>query len=158
MLYGDKEYKNMKKITALITVVFLLVVVAGLCAEKNENNKSAISDITDKFKIPADWKKVTDNQYILKDFNKTFKASHKFLLEGHQPWRLEPINIAAVCLWDFGIKDNSDDIFKFADRLTEIKENEKYMLKAGNTNYYIYVRVNKTIPIAYKLEIEDIKK
>ncbi len=143
----------MKKILGLITLLFLLVAADGYCAEKGAEDQATLSDITVNFEIPSNWKKVNGNLYTLKDFNKTFKQWNKFLSEGHQPQRLEPINTAAVCLWDFGIKDNSDDIFKFADRLTEIKENEVYMLKVGKRNYYIYVRINKTIPIAYKMVI-----
>lgn len=143
----------MKKILALISVLFLLCVVDGVCVAISDDNQSAVSDMTVQFKTPSDWKKAGTSRYILKDFDKTSKAWHKFISEGHQPWRLEPINTAAACLWDFGIKDNSDDIYKFANRFIEIRENEIYMLKAGRISYYIYVRVDKTIPIAYKLEI-----
>lgn len=154
----NNKYKNhMKKTLCLITLLFLLVAADGYCVEKEGGNQIAVSDLTVNFEIPSDWKKVNGNLYVLKEFDKTFKAWHKFLSEGHQPWRLEPINTAAVCLWDFCIKDNSDDIFKFADRLTEIKENEVYMLKVGKRNYYNYVRVNKRIPIAYKLAIIEDK-
>jgi len=143
----------MKKTLSFITLLLLLVAADGYCGEKGGGNQAAVSDITVNVQIPSDWKKINGNLYVLREFNKTFKQWNKFLSEGHQPWRLEPINTAAACLWDFGIKDNSDDIFKFADRLTEIKEDEVYMLKVGKRNYYIYVRVNKTIPIAYKLAI-----
>ncbi len=140
-----------------MTLLFLLVAVNGFCGENEEVNQAVVSDITANFEVPSDWKKVNSNLYVLRKFNKTFKQWNKFLSEGHQPWRLEPINTAAACLWDFGIKDNSDDIFKFANRLTEIKGNEVYMLKVGKRSYYIYIRVNKTIPIAYKLTIIEDK-
>jgi hypothetical protein len=147
----------MKKTLSLMTLLFLLVAVNGFCGENEEVNQAVVSDITANFEVPSDWKKVNSNLYVLRKFNKTFKQWNKFLSEGHQPWRLEPINTAAACLWDFGIKDNSDDIFKFANRLTEIKGNEVYMLKVGKRSYYIYIRVNKTIPIAYKLTIIEDK-
>jgi hypothetical protein len=140
-----------------MTLLFLLVAVNGFCGENEEVNQAVVSDITANFEVPSDWKKVNSNLYVLRKFNKTFKQWNKFLSEGHQPWRLEPINTAAACLWDFGIKDNSDDIFKFANRLTEIEANEVYMLKVGKRSYYIYIRVYKTIPIAYKLTIIEDK-
>jgi len=117
----------MKKTLSLITLLFLLVPFNGFCGENEGGNQAAVSDITANFEIPSDWKKVNSNLYVLRKFNKTFKQWDKFLSEGHQPWRLEPINTAAACLWDFGIKDRSDDILIFANRLTEINKNEVYM-------------------------------
>jgi hypothetical protein len=143
----------MSKTFILISLLFLLVVTEGYCVETRGKQPAVFSDISVNFRIPENWKKINDNLFILKDFNETFTQWNKILSKGHQPWRLEPINIAAACLWDFGIKDNSDDIFKFADRLTEIKENKLFMLKDGKNKYLIYVRVKKTIPIAYKLVI-----
>ena len=144
---------NKMKTIALISLLLLLIVADGYCAESGGEIGAAMSEITCNFKIPSEWRKVNNNLYTLRHFGKTLKEWDKFLSEGHQPWRLEPMNVAAACLWEFGIDDNSHDIFKFADRLTEIKENRLYMLKAGTRSYYVYVRMSKAIPIAYRLAI-----
>jgi hypothetical protein len=141
------------KTIVLIPLLLLSIVAPGYCTEEGRGTAEGVSEITCNFKIPSGWKEVRNDVYVLKDLNKTLREWDKFLSEGHQPWRLEPTNTAAACLWDFGIEDNSRDIFKFAERLTTISENRLYMLKVRKSNYYVFVRVYGTIPIAYKLMI-----
>ena len=150
--------RSMMKTCVMLSLLFLSIVAAGNSAEKGRGPDVRISEISADLKIPPDWKKVGKNIYTLKNFNKTLEEWNRFLSEGHQPWRLEPKNTAAACLLDFGVSDNSHDIFKFADRLTEVKESEVYVLKAGKDDYDVFVRVGKTIPIAYKLVIMERRK
>jgi hypothetical protein len=144
---------NKIKTIVLISFLFLFIVADGYCAEKVRQADAAMSEINCNFSVPAEWEKVSNNIYTLRNFSKTFKKWYKFLSAGHQPWRLEPINTAGACLWDFGIKDNSRDIFEFADRITEITENKLYVLQMGNRSYYVFVRVSDSIPVAYKLVV-----
>jgi hypothetical protein len=72
---------------------------------------------------------------------------------GVNPWRGEPANAAGACLWDFGIQDGSM-ISDFSERLTIIEEGKVYSLRCEDQKYIVYIRTEKGIPIAYKLEIK----
>jgi hypothetical protein len=136
-----------------IFLALLFTVSHGQC-EEGRKAKASVSPITCDFHIPQQWKKVKNNIYRLKSFSKTYEEWAQFLDEGHQPWRLEPQNTAAACLWDFGISDNSADIFYFADRLVEIKKSSLYVLRAENTSYYVFVK-NEVVPVAYELLVVE---
>ena len=145
--------RDKMKTIVLISFLFLFIVGDAYCIEKARQPDAGMSETNCNFRVPSGWKKVNNNLYILKNFSKTWKQYGGFLSEGHQPWRLEPINAAGACLWDFGIKDNSRDIFEFADHITEITENKLYVLKMRNRSYYVFVRVSDSIPVAYKLVV-----
>jgi hypothetical protein len=140
------------KTVAIVSLLFLLFAMDGYCTE-NAGTGAGASSITIDFRVPSNWKKVGKNSYALKNFGKTLEEWDKVLSEGHQPWRLEPKNAAGACLWDFGINDNSRDILDFTDHLTEIGANRSYVLKAGESSYYVFVRVADAIPIAYRLVV-----
>jgi hypothetical protein len=140
------------KTAAIVSLLFLLFAMDGYCTE-SANTGAGASVITVDFRVPPNWKKVGKNSYVLKNFGRTLEEWDKVLSEGHQPWRLEPKNAAGACLWDFGISDNSHDIFDFADHLTEIRANRSYVLKAGKSSYYVFIRVTDAIPIAHRLVV-----
>jgi hypothetical protein len=135
----------MKILSFVFAFVFIL-------ASHSYCNESA-PPIQIKFEVPKDWKMVDSNTYILQDFNKTINYWKKELSSGHQPWRLQPANVAAACLLDFGISDGSiiDD---FADRLTIIEDRKIYSLKTDQQTFTVHIKIEDKTPIAYRLEIK----
>jgi len=129
----------------------LLVVPSAYCQD------TTASEIQVDFRVPKEWKKIRENTFILKNFKKALNYWNKNLSGGHQPWRFDPANVAGTCLWEFGITDGNP-IFDFASRLKIIKKDEVYSLKYDTINYVVYVRTEKKIPIAYKLEIMSADK
>jgi hypothetical protein len=136
----------MKKLSFAFTVIILFAAYA-YC---QETSLSAIKQI---FEVPKGWQMVNSSTYILKDFEKTVNYWEKELSFGHQPWRLEPANVAAACLLDFGIR-NGSVIDDFAARLTVIEYGKIYSLKVNQQTFMVYIKTKKKIPIAYKLEIK----
>ncbi|MGA3287022.1 MAG: hypothetical protein ABSD46_06330 [Bacteroidota bacterium] len=104
------------------------------------------------FKVPKGWKKLNDTIYVIKNYTKELNEWVSYLAQGHMPWRYDPKNIAVTCLWSFGIT-NHTPVFEFADYLEEIKKDEIYSLTVDSTDYIIYVRIKKNVPIAYKFVI-----
>lgn len=96
---------------------------------------------------------VDNTTYTLQNFSKTSRYWKKVLSSGRQPWRFGPANVAGACLWDFGIQDGTD-IYEFADRLTTIDDGKIYSLKTSQQTFVVYIKTEKQIPIAYKLEIK----
>jgi hypothetical protein len=136
---------NMKMLSIVFAIVF------ALASHSYCNETPSAMQI--KFEVPKDWKMVDSTTYILQDFNKTFNFSKKELLSGRQPWRLQPANVAAACLWDFGISDGSiiDD---FADRLAIIEDGKIYSLKTDQQTFTVHIKTEDKTPIAYKFEIK----
>ena len=110
------------KIYSLVSTLIILFASYAYCQE------TTLPDIQVKFQVPKDWKEINNTTYVLKDFDKTLSYWEKELSSGHQPWRLEPANVAAACLWDFGINDGST-IDDFADRLKMLEDGDIYSLK-----------------------------
>jgi hypothetical protein len=139
-----------KNIDTIISTISLLIILASLIIY-SQNTISP--DIQVNFKVPKDWKKLNDTLFIIRNFNKELNYWETNLGQGHMPWRFDPTSIAVTCLWKFGITD-STPVFIFANRLTEIKRDEIYSLTVDSTNYFIYVRTRRKIPVAYKLKIK----
>jgi hypothetical protein len=135
----------------LIFFIFTLVLVFTFYTYGNDSNSSGIQI---KFQVPKDWKMVDRTTYILQDLNKTLSYWEKELSSGSQPWRLEPVNVAAACLWDFGIQDGTD-IFNFSEHLKIVVEGEIYSLKTTKQSFVVYIKTGKQTPIAYKLELKE---
>jgi uncharacterized protein YecT (DUF1311 family) len=104
------------------------------------------------FHIPKGWKEINDTTFILKNFIENFDYWNKFLSSGHQPWRYDAKNCAAVCLQEFGIKYPSD-ISNFAKQINEIKTGRVYSYKVNKQSYIVYIRKKDKIPIAHRLDI-----
>lgn len=107
------------------------------------------------FKLPKDWKKVNDSLYVLKSYDKAFRFWSSFLSKGHQPWRYDPKNAAAQCLWDFGITDDTP-VYKFAEHLKEIKRNKTYQLDTDSFMYIIHITTRNNIPVADRFVVRTI--
>jgi hypothetical protein len=136
------------KTFVLIATFVILFLSYAFCQDTTS------SAIQVKFKVPKDWKMMNSTTYVLKDFDKTLNYWEKELSSGHQPWRLEPSNVAAACLWDFGVKDESSVVDDFASRLTIIEAGKVYSLKTDQQTFVVYIKTEKKTPIAYKLEIK----
>ena len=92
-------------------------------------------------------------KFMLRDVDRERKSFETELNAGHQPWRLEPINVAAACLWNFGIQDGSS-VFEFAKRMVVVKPGEQYALSAGPRTYTVSIETQRNIPIAVSLAIK----
>jgi hypothetical protein len=140
----------MKTILFIFTFAFLLY--------QNTYCQDSTSKVVQvDFHIPKDWKEIDSTTYVLKDFNKALNYWREAFSSGHQPWRLDPGNTAAACLWEFGIKYPGivDD---FASHLKVIETGKIYSFGVNQKNYMVFVRTKDKIPIAFKLEIKDSKK
>ena len=114
----------------------------------------ALSPIKVEMRTPKGWEKSGSMDFVLRDFDQKLRSLENELNAGHQPWRLEPINAAAACLWDFGIQDGST-AFEFAKRLVVVKPGEQYALSVGPRIYTVSIRTRRRIPIAVKLAIQN---
>lgn len=119
------------------------------------NNNFIDAGIAITFAIPSNWKADSLNVFSVKNFNEEYNNLEKNQHGGHQPWRLEPLNAAGACLWNFGIKDNNSDIISFSKKLIEVKKDEIYALEIGARKLSVHLKIQTDIPIAYKLEIES---
>ncbi len=134
----------MRTLFAFIFILVLSIVSSAFCQD------SARIDID--FKVPKGWKKLNDSVYVIKNYTKELNEWVSYLSQVHMPWRYNPKNIAVTCLWSFGIT-NHKPVFEFSDYLDEIKKDEIYSLTVDSTDYIIYVRIKKNVPIAYKFVI-----
>ncbi len=107
------------------------------------------------FHIPDGWMQMNSTTYIIKDFDRTLNFWRKSFASGHQPWRLIPINAAAACLTEFGIKDKSS-FLDLAARLREIEVGKVYSLKINKRKFFVYIKTENKTPIAYKLKIRKL--
>lgn len=140
----------MKRI--LLIYLFILIAVPFVYSQD-----TTASNIQVDFRVPKEWKKISDNTFVLKNIKKALNYWEKNFSGGHQPWRFDPANIAGTCLWEFGIKDDNTIIFDFASHLKVIKMGEVYSITSDKYEYVVYLRTEKTIPIAYKFEIKPVK-
>ncbi|MFZ1977088.1 MAG: hypothetical protein WAV76_03960 [Bacteroidota bacterium] len=129
-------------------ILFLIIFSLAYCQDKTSSN------IDVDFKIPKGWKKISDSVYILKNYAKELNEWAPYLAQGHMPWRYSPKNIVVTCLWSFGITDGTP-VDVFAARLNEVKSKEIYSLIVDSTNYIVYIRTKKNVPIAYKFKIRN---
>ena len=102
----------------LILIFCLLFSSYAYCNDGQET-----LDVIVNFTVPSDWEEVNYYLYTLKDFTKTYNYWREAMSEGHQPWRFDPVNVAAACLWDFGIRGRSKDILFLSNSLIEVNKN-----------------------------------
>ncbi len=104
------------------------------------------------FLIPKDWKEIDSTTYVLRNFDSTLNYYKELLNAGHQPWRLDPGNTAAACLWEFGIKFQGT-VSDFASHLNVIEIGKIYSFKVDKKTYTVFIRTKDKTPIAYKIKI-----
>ena len=134
--------------TLQFTVMLLIMIAELSCCQGSTSAELVIN-----FKVPKGWKRINDSVFVRTNYEEEFRFWYNDLREGHMPWRGDPKNIAVTCLWSFGIHDGSP-VWVFANRLTQVKKNKIYSLRVDSTEYVIYIRTKKEIPIAYKFIIK----
>ena len=106
-----------------------------------------------EIRTPKGWEKSGSTGFVIRDFDQELRSLENELKAGHQPWRLDPLNAAASCLWNFGIQDGTA-IFEFAKRLVVVKPGEQYAVSVGSKTYTVSIRTQHSIPIAFELAIK----
>ncbi len=113
---------------------------------------SSLTGIEVNFHVPRNWRKVNDSVFVRTNYAQELARMSTALSEGHQPWRFEPANVAAACMWEFGITDSST-VLDFAERLTEIRHNEIYSVTTSSAEYIVHTRTKKKTLVAFRFEV-----
>jgi hypothetical protein len=159
----------MRALATILTVAYLTPSVST--AQTADSTSIEIH-----FHIPKGWGKLNDSTFVLRNYDREFNYWAQYLADGHMPWRLGPANVAATCLWDFGIKDPDHMlVWEFVSELKDVKKGEVYSLPVRSKEYVLFVRSklyqsrftdgqgrertdDYLIPIPYRLETRHERK
>ena len=131
-----------------------LLSVAGILASSiMQGQGTPLPAIQVSFQIPKGWRKSSSSLFRLSNPDQQSRYWESELTSGHQPWRMDPLNVAAACLWDFGIQDGST-IEMFAHRLVVQKPNKEYSLSVGSQTFIVSVQTRHRVPIAYRFTVQ----
>ena len=134
-------------------IILIVFAFAFLLHQNTYCQDTTSTKVQVDFHIPKDWKKVDSATYVLKNFDEAVNYWKKALNAGHQPWRFDPANTAAACLWEFGIKFQGT-VYDFASHLNVIETGKIYSFRVNEKNYIVYIRTKNKTPVAYKLEFK----
>jgi len=103
-------------------------------------------------KIPSDWVEISSGIYELRNPGQTRERAEAILAAGHQPWRLQPANIASECLQAFGV-EGPQDLATFAAMLHPLRTKPAFQLHKPGFIYTVYIDNQSKVPIAIKLVV-----
>ena len=100
-------------------------------------------------KTPSGWVEISSGVFKLEHPERVREQSSAILAGGHQPWRLEPANIAAECLQAFGI-DGPHDFIAFGAMLHPVQAHSIFQLQRPGLTYTVHIDNQSKVPVATK--------
>ena len=104
------------------------------------------------FHIPKGWRRIGPSEVIHKNIAHEAKVVEKFVAQGHQPWRLDPASVAAICLVEFGI-EGFPDAADMTEYLQPSKSGSEFGMTADSKTYIVSIKYVRQIPIAQSLRV-----